>query len=105
MFKSLPISLKTEVWDRIDNYLNEYAQTHRDFLPNRAVFIEEAVVAYLDLKEGGGSSGEEESTEDTDLDLDLDTDSESTDEESSSDELDLDLDLDLDTDSEESSEE
>ena len=76
MFQARPVSLKTEVWDRIDAYLNEYAATHRDFLPNRAVFIEEAVVAYLDLKEGGGSSGEEEATEDTDLDLDLDTDTE-----------------------------
>lgn len=56
MFQARPISLKAEVWDRIDNYLNDCAARNPGFLPNRGAFIEEAVVAYLEMKVGGGSS-------------------------------------------------
>src|SRR5437763_14609004 len=42
MFFARPISLKTEVWDRIDAYMNEFAAKNRDFVPNRSAFLEEA---------------------------------------------------------------
>ena len=77
MFQARPISLKVDVWERIDTYLNDYAAQNPGFMPNRGAFIEEAVVAYLDLKEGGGAS--EEATEDDSFSLDdeLSDDSES----------------------------
>lgn len=85
MFQARPISLKSEVWDRIDNYLNEYAAQNPGFLPNRGAFIEEAVVAYLDLKEGGGSS-EEGTDESFDMDEALSDDMSLDDDESLDDE-------------------
>ena len=50
MFQARPISLKTEVWDRITNFLNEEAAKNRGVMQNTAEFIEEAIVAYLDAK-------------------------------------------------------
>jgi hypothetical protein len=86
MFQARPISLKVDVWDRIDAYLNDFAAQNPGFMPNRGAFIEEAVVAYLDLKEGGGAS--EETTDDEfsmDEELSDDGESMSDDEDSSSD--------------------
>ena len=75
MFFARPISLKTEVWDRIDAYMNEYATTHRDFTPNRSAFIEECIIAYLDAKDAEASGASSDT--DTSLD-DLGLDTEST---------------------------
>jgi hypothetical protein len=88
MFRSLPLSLKTEVWDRIDTYLNEYAATHRDFNPNRSALVEEAVIFFLDAKdaEASGGSAEPESTDEMSMDLDMSSDDMSLDTEASTDE-------------------
>jgi hypothetical protein len=98
MFMARPINLKTEVWDRIDEYLNKKAEEDRSFKPNRSLFLEEAAIAFLDAAENPPAaeeesteadsldfgSSEEESSDDTssDDDFDFDLDTESTDEES-----------------------
>src|SRR6266498_4780826 len=94
MFRSLPLSLKTDVWDRIDTYLNEYAATHRNFNPNRSALVEEAVIFFLDAKEAeaSGASTETESTEEMSPDMEMSSEDtsmeteESTEEEAGSDE-------------------
>src|SRR5262249_50309467 len=90
MFFARPISLKTEVWDRIDAYLNEYAASHPGLMPNGSAFLEEAAVAFLDAKEAeaSGASAGSESTDDMGLDLDTSTDDTSMDD-TSTDELSL----------------
>jgi hypothetical protein len=77
MFQARPISLKVDVWDRMDAYLNDYAAQNPGFMPNRGAFIEEAVLAYLDQKEGGGAS-EESSDDEFSMDDELSDDSDST---------------------------
>ena len=56
MFFAKPISLKTDVWDRIKTYLDDYASKYRDFNPNTSAFIEECIVAYLDAKDADRKS-------------------------------------------------
>src|SRR5688572_6068177 len=106
MFQARPINLKTEVWERIDEYLNKKADEDRNFKPNRSLFLEEAAIAFLDAAENPpaeeeatseeesfdfGSSDEEttseESTEETteestEDEFNFDFDTETTDEES-----------------------
>ena len=97
MFMARPINLKTEVWDRIDEYLAKKADEDRSFKPNRSLFLEEAAIAFLDAADNPPAeeeaateeesfdfgSSDEESTEET---------SEETTEESSDDEFSFDLD-------------
>jgi hypothetical protein len=73
MFFLRPISLKTEVWDRIDTYLNEFATSHPGYMPNRAAFLEEAAIAFLNAREAevNGGSTEAESSDDTSLGMDM----------------------------------
>lgn len=85
MFQARPISLSTDVWDRIDAYLNQKAAEDRTFKPNRSAFIEEAVVSFLDAAEKGPE--EEPSSDESEFSFDSDT-SEGT--ETSSDDFDLD---------------
>ena len=63
MFMARPINLKTEVWDRIDEYLNKKADEDRNFKPNRSLFLEEAAIAFLDAAEN--PPAEEEASEET----------------------------------------
>jgi hypothetical protein len=94
MFMARPINLKTEVWDRIDEYLNKKADEDRNFKPNRSLFLEEAAIFYLDSldKPAEEESTEEESSDDSfdfgssdDDSSDESSDEASSDEESSSD--------------------
>jgi hypothetical protein len=101
MFQARPINLKTEVWDRIDEYLNKKADEDRNFKPNRSLFLEEAAVAFLDAADS--PPAEEEAVEEESMDLES-TDEESTEEtteESTDDEFNFDLDTES-TDEEES---
>jgi hypothetical protein len=77
MFQARPISLRVEVWERIDNYLNAYAAQNPAFMPNRGALIEEAVVAYLDQKQGGGASEETSENDSIRMDDELSDESES----------------------------
>lgn len=122
-FMARPINLKTEVWERIDEYLNKKADEDRSFKPNRSLFLEEAAVFYLDSldkpaeEESSGDSSDdsldfgssdEESSDSSDESSDEESSEDSSDEssdegssddsseESSDDDFNFDLDLDSD---------